>query len=58
MTAMMASVPCRIVPARSASRPIMNPGSSTKLTTGRWNWSQSSAKRRTFCAPSAVIAPA
>ena len=51
MTARMASVPCRIVPPRSASRPIMKPGSSTKLTTGRWNWLHSSAKRRTFCAP-------
>ncbi len=57
-TANMASVPKRIVAAFSASLPIMKPGSSTKLSTGRWKASQRSTKRRTLRAPRAVMAPA
>ena len=53
-----AAVPKRIVPAFSASVPSMKPGSSTRLTIGRWNVSQSSMKRRVFWEPAAVIAPA
>jgi hypothetical protein len=57
-TANSASVPKRIVPSRSASLPIMKPGSSTKQATGRWKVSHRSTKRRTLRAPSAVMAPA
>jgi hypothetical protein len=35
----------------------MKPGSSTKDRIGRWKVSQKSMKRRTFCAPAAVIEP-
>ncbi len=56
-TATIASTPYRIVAAASDSNPIMNPGSSTKLTIGRWNVSQRFTKRRTFWAPSAPIEP-
>src|SRR5437764_822809 len=40
-----ARVPRRMVPRRSASVPITNPGWSTKFTTGSRNWSQRSTNR-------------
>ena len=58
ITAAMALVPWRIVAAFSEAEPIMKPGSSTKETMGRWKVLHMSAKRRSFCAACAVIAPA
>ena len=46
-----------MVAAFSASGPIMKPGSSTKLTIGRWKLSHISTKRRILRAPSAVMEP-
>ena len=57
-TAAMASTPYRIVPDFSEADPIMKPGSSTRLTIGKWKVSQNSTKRRTFWAPSASMDPA
>ena len=50
-TAEMADVPWRMVPACSLSGPIIKPGSSTKLTIGRWKLLQKSTKRRVFALP-------
>ena len=56
-TANSARAPRRIVPARSASEPITKPGWSTRLTTGRRNWSQRSTKRTSLSDASPVRPP-
>ena len=56
-TAASARTPLRSVAARSASSPTMKPGSSSKLSIGRWNVSQKSMKRVIFSDAVSSIAP-
>ena len=49
--------PARNMPALSASRPIMKPGSSAKLMIGKWKFSQSSMNRMAFSASFIPVAP-
>src|SRR3954452_3220918 len=55
----MARAPRRMAQARSAPEPITKPGWSTRLTTGRRNWSHRSAKRTSLSEasgqPAAVV---